>query len=219
MKTKEEYRKEFARWLGDMVNEGLPGCYMCVPHRSPPFVVDAELDPPVEEDGDRFVAGDHDMYLVMPVGEAFHSDSRHQSNARLAEAFAYTEDWLGHQFVNTKVADYCQDLEWLSDKCQAIVKWGMIDWTGCWPEVYTHEGSLIMSAYLRDGGEEDSVNFQDEFMYSYSRSELTMLRAEAESHGDSKMVALCDDALAGDEDAIQICVETIVEARMKAEVE
>lgn len=46
-------------------------CFIGVPHQRRPFLLSRELDgAPVEENGDRLVAGDHDLHAVVRLIDA-----------------------------------------------------------------------------------------------------------------------------------------------------
>lgn len=69
-----------------------------IPHQMPPKIVDPKnCEPPVDEDDDKYVAGDHDMNSVWTVGDwldfpRLHGHQRHAVDALVAERSEHERD-------------------------------------------------------------------------------------------------------------------------------
>ena len=60
--------------------------YIAIPHQLPPtFWYAVPGEEPIEEDGDSYIAGDHDLHAILPINTP--------------EEVRYAETYSGHQWV------------------------------------------------------------------------------------------------------------------------
>lgn len=150
--------------------------YIVVPHRSPPFVLNAREAPPVEDDGDVDVAGDHDVHRCVPLLDG----GDYQGHQELA-VHSLCENHLrnillGNYWRLEAIVQNYRLSHYLNEEFNAVSEHEC--WQHCWP-VIDEDGCL--TGAITDGS--DDYLTTDDNMAAISKADAVRAGAVIDSEG------------------------------------
>lgn len=142
-----------------------------VPHQRPAYLSDPELAPPVEEDGDSVIAGDHDLHAAYEV-------------ASLDDAMPLlmASDGKGGQMRHqaTKIAAMV---------LEELLRQGVLVLRDTWGE-WTDDFQAALAAWREHGGAMLSDSFGERKWYTYDGDAIAEMINEDETPRSATITAL-----------------------------
>lgn len=123
-----EALREYANYHADIGT-----LYIGIPHQLPPKVIDADINPPDEEDGDRYVKGDHDFHGCISLADGLAYEG-HQAIAVRRAARKEVHSWLRDGWWQERVL--CKVFDGERFDCPAFTAISdTLDWDCIYPVV------------------------------------------------------------------------------------